>query len=73
MTRLLHLVLEIEDESFDEDDMMGELIDILTDHAKTGTLVDLKTGESDKAIYLDRTGDYIPCYVRKVGYETVLD
>lgn len=37
-------------------------------------LVDLKTSESEKAdTYLDSIGDDIPCYVRKVGYETVLD
>lgn len=74
MTRLLHLVLEIEDGTFDDDDAMGELIDVLADHMATGNLLELHTSESEKADFLlHDTGDSIPCYVKKVGHETVLD
>lgn len=74
MTRLLHLVLEIEEDRFDDDYDMQELVDVLEDNRDTKSIVELRTAESDKADFaLDDTGESISCYVKSVGFETVLD
>jgi hypothetical protein len=75
MSVALHLVVVLDDDRYDEDqDALDEVVEVLVDHGATGTVLDLRTGESNKAGYLlDDTGSDIPVRIEKVGVERRLD